>query len=46
MVLVMGFKQGHEKSSVGNHVHLREYPLREERSGGPSFRIPANFLQA
>jgi hypothetical protein len=46
MVPVVSFEQGYQKTRVNYGIHFREYPLREERSGGPSFRTPAYFFHA
>src|SRR5271156_3595041 len=39
------FEAGPPGIRVCDGIHLREYPLRDERSGGPSFKMPAYFLQ-
>ena len=44
VVRIMDFQEGHQEAGVGDGVHLREYPLRDERSGGPPLMMPAYFL--
>src|SRR5579863_9334270 len=41
----VGFShKGQKQACVRYAIHRREKPLREERSGGPSFRVPAYFI--
>src|ERR1700685_699008 len=35
MMAIIAIAYGHDKTSVGNSFHPLEYPLRDERSGGP-----------
>src|SRR5436853_6119213 len=41
MVLVVPSGECHDEASVGNALHERENPLREETSGGPPAIAPA-----
>ena len=46
MMRVARFHESNQEPRIHNGIHLREYPLREERSGGPSLKIPTYLLQA
>src|ERR1700730_10765606 len=45
VILVVFPGQGHQQAGIGDGLHPREKPLREERSGGPPLITPAYFLQ-
>src|SRR5580700_748198 len=44
VVLVSFSYQRHQQAGIGNRVHPREKPLREETSGGPPLIMPAYFF--
>src|SRR5216684_95953 len=45
VILVVFPCQGDQQACIGDGVHPREKPLREETSGGPPLITPAYFLQ-
>ena len=46
MVRIASFHQSDKETGVYYGIHFREYPLREERSGGPSLKMPTYLRQA
>src|SRR5258708_20789976 len=46
VMLVIRSCQSHQQARIGDGVHPREKPLREETSGGPPLITPAYFFHA
>lgn len=46
VILVCLSSERHKQASIGDGIHPRENPFREETSLGPPLITPANFLHA
>src|ERR1700716_2622146 len=44
VILIIFPGKGHQQAGIGDGVHPRENPLREDTSGGPPLITPAYFL--